>query len=108
MGGSPLHVCFSQITSCIKPYNWVLFAVLVAWETRSDGLALAKPPIVVETRGETEHKMPTFLAFLPDMNYVSAVYGVIIIIFTDWFARGRKGYRGQAARHEEIAVHLTQ
>ena len=37
------------------------------------------------------------------MNYVSAVYGVIlVIIFTDWFARGKRNYRGQDARKQEI------
>lgn len=34
-----------------------------------------------------------------DMNYVSAVYGVVVfIIVVDWFARGRKNYRGQDNR----------
>jgi choline transport protein len=36
------------------------------------------------------------------MNYVSAVYFVVILIIViDWFLRGRKEYRGQTARHEE-------
>ena len=40
-----------------------------------------------------------------NMNYISAVYGVIlVIIFTDWFVRGRKNYRGQEARHEAAEV----
>ena len=39
------------------------------------------------------------------MNYVSAVYGVVaVIIAVDWFARGRKYYRGQAARHEDVTL----
>ena len=39
------------------------------------------------------------------MNYVSAVYGVVaFIIAVDWFARGRKHYRGQAARHEDATL----
>ena len=38
------------------------------------------------------------------MNYVSAVYGVVgVVITVDWFTRGRKHYRGQAARHEAAA-----
>lgn len=38
------------------------------------------------------------------MNYVSAVYGVVVIIIVvDWFARGRRHYRGQTTRHEEAA-----
>lgn len=38
-----------------------------------------------------------------NMNYVSAVYGVVcVIIAVDWFARGRKGYRGQGDRKEEV------
>lgn len=29
------------------------------------------------------------------MNYVSAVYGVVVfIVLADWFARGRKSFRG--------------
>lgn len=39
-----------------------------------------------------------------DMNYVSAVYGVLaIIIIVDWFARGKRQYRGQVQRHDETA-----
>jgi hypothetical protein len=37
------------------------------------------------------------------MNYVSAVYGVIVLIITvDWLARARKSFRGQTIRHGEI------
>lgn len=39
------------------------------------------------------------------MNYVSAVYGILVfIIFLDWFLRGRRQYRGQAQRHNEVAT----
>ena len=39
-----------------------------------------------------------------NMNYISAVYGVIlVIIFTDWFIRGRRHYRGQEMRKAEAA-----
>ena len=42
-----------------------------------------------------------------DMNYVSGVYFVVIVIIVvDWFVRGKKHYRGQAARHE-VAMHLV-
>ena len=42
------------------------------------------------------------------MNYVSAVYGVVVfIIIIDWFIRGKRGYRGQSLRHEEVGAHLT-
>lgn len=42
------------------------------------------------------------------MNYVSAVYGVVVfIIIIDWFVRGRKGYRGQSLRREEAEANLT-
>ena len=41
---------------------------------------------------------------LPDMNYVSAVYGILLLIITsDWFIRGKYHFRGQSVRHEEIA-----
>lgn len=40
-----------------------------------------------------------------NMNYVSAVYGVVVLIIAiDWFIRGKNGYRGQAARHEQLVV----
>lgn len=43
------------------------------------------------------------------MNYVSAVYGVLIVIITlDWFIRGRRQYRGQAQRHDEVAAVLEK
>lgn len=42
------------------------------------------------------------------MNYVSAVYGVVVVIIVvDWFVRGKYHYRGQEARHEELKV-LTE
>lgn len=38
------------------------------------------------------------------MNYVSAVYGVVVfIIVVDWFVRGKHQYRGQTLRHEEAS-----
>ena len=52
------------------------------------------------------HSLQTILRktlILLDMNYVSAVYGVVVfIIVVDWFARGKHNYRGQTTRHEEI------
>ncbi|KAL8716514.1 MAG: hypothetical protein Q9225_006162 [Loekoesia sp. 1 TL-2023] len=40
-----------------------------------------------------------------NMNYVSAVYGIlVIIIIADWFIRGRRHYRGQVQRHDETAA----
>lgn len=37
-----------------------------------------------------------------NMNYVCAVYFVIVmIVVVDWFARGRRHYRGQLKRAEE-------
>ncbi|KAI4287047.1 MAG: hypothetical protein L6R35_003701 [Caloplaca aegaea] len=40
-----------------------------------------------------------------NMNYVSAVYGILAIIITaDWFMRGRRQYRGQGQRHDETAI----
>ncbi len=42
------------------------------------------------------------------MNYVSLVYAVVVIIIVvDWFCRGKKKYRGQQTRHEEI-VEITE
>jgi hypothetical protein len=38
------------------------------------------------------------------MNYVCAVYGVLVLIITvDWLTRARKSFRGQTSRHEEVA-----
>ena len=37
------------------------------------------------------------------MNYVSAVYAVVVaIIAIDWLSRGRREYRGQTDRQEAI------
>lgn len=37
------------------------------------------------------------------MNYVSAVYGIVVLIITtDWVTRGRREFRGQSIRHGEI------
>ena len=42
------------------------------------------------------------------MNYVSAVYGVVIfIIVLDWSVRGKREYRGQTLRHEEAEARLA-
>ena len=42
------------------------------------------------------------------MNYVSAVYGVVVfIIVVDWFVRGKRGYRGQTVRRQEAEANLT-
>ena len=39
------------------------------------------------------------------MNYVSAVYGVVVLVIViDWQVRGRHMYRGQEMRHEEGAA----
>ena len=36
------------------------------------------------------------------MNYVSAVYGVVVfVIAIDYFIRGKREYRGQSSRHED-------
>lgn len=43
------------------------------------------------------------------MNYVSAVYGVVgLVIGVDWLARGRRGYRGAAARQEEAGARFGE
>jgi hypothetical protein len=37
------------------------------------------------------------------MNYVSAVYAVVILIIAiDWLSRGKKEYRGQTDRKESV------
>ncbi|KAL8968075.1 MAG: hypothetical protein Q9197_005068, partial [Variospora fuerteventurae] len=44
-----------------------------------------------------------------NMNYVSAVYGILAIIVTaDWFMRGRRQYRGQGQRHDETAIFVRE
>jgi len=53
--------------------------------------------------------MYSFPAVMPvapgNMNYVSAVYGVVGILITgDWLIRGRKEYRGQRQRHEDAGA----
>ena len=42
-----------------------------------------------------------------DMNYVSVVYAVVVVILlTDWFIRGRKSYRG--VQESQVAEDVTQ
>lgn len=37
------------------------------------------------------------------MNYISAVYAIVIlIVILDWFIRGRTKYRGASTRREEM------
>ena len=37
------------------------------------------------------------------MNYVSVVYFIVAVIMAvDWLVRGKKSYRGQQARHEQV------
>ncbi len=39
-----------------------------------------------------------------DMNYISAVYGIVaFIMILDWFLRGRREYRGASKRHQETS-----
>lgn len=56
--------------------------------------------------------MYSFPAVMPaapgNMNYVSAVYGVVgMIIAADWTLRGRKSYRGQSQRRDEAGALMT-
>ncbi len=42
------------------------------------------------------------------MNYVSAVYAVVVLIIAlDWLVRGKTQYRGQTTRHELAGTYLT-
>lgn len=44
-----------------------------------------------------------------NMNYVSAVYGVVVfIILVDWFARGKRHYRSQETRHHDAEVEVRR
>ena len=52
--------------------------------------------------------MRDFILFSIDMNYVSAIYAIVVIIIViDWYARGRREYRGQSTRHEQV-VHVVE
>lgn len=43
------------------------------------------------------------------MNYVSAVYAILVlIIVVDWFARGRREYKSQDERNDEAAAPLLR
>ncbi len=49
-----------------------------------------------------------YSCLIADMNYVSAVYGIVVfIVVIDWFVRGKAHYRGQTLRHEEAALVLN-
>lgn len=50
-----------------------------------------------------EYARALWLTVGTDMNYVSAVYGVVVaIIAVDWFARGRLQYRSKETRQAAI------
>lgn len=42
-----------------------------------------------------------------DMNYVCVVYAVVgCIIAVDWVVRGKRRFRGQHTRHQEVEEHV--
>lgn len=44
-----------------------------------------------------------------NMNYICVVYAIVIsIVLIDWYARGRREYRGQETRHGEAEMHIRQ
>lgn len=43
------------------------------------------------------------------MNYVSAVYGVVVVIvLIDWFVRGRRSFRGSQSCLEDAVASETE
>lgn len=51
----------------------------------------------------------TLANIVTDMNYVSAVYGVVVVIvLVDWFARGRRSFRGSQSCLEDAAAAETE
>lgn len=63
-------------------------------------------PVLASGESRTKHATRLEANVIPDMNYVSACYGVIILIIAiDWFVRGRKNYRGQTMAHEDEGAH---
>ncbi|KAL9599068.1 MAG: hypothetical protein Q9219_004102 [cf. Caloplaca sp. 3 TL-2023] len=57
----------------------------------------------------TMYSFPVVMPVAADnMNYVSAVYGILaLIIVADWFLRGKRHYRGQVQRHDESAAFVA-
>lgn len=85
---------------------WTVFTlVMYSFPPVFPVLAGSKYPLLLMARQRTQcaDSQP------PDMNYVSAVYGVVVIIIVvDWFVRGKTHYRGQTLRHEEASHVLAQ
>ena len=84
-----------------------LFAniILLVWTTFTL-IMYSFPPLYPATPSSKSIGLfasPINQLIFPDMNYVSAVYFVVVvIIIVDWFTRGKKGYRGQDKRHEQV------
>ncbi|MCJ1280040.1 hypothetical protein MMC21_007865 [Puttea exsequens] len=78
--------------------------VLLLW-TAFTFVMYSFPPVRPVVAGKTRSN--TFDPWL-DMNYVSAVYGVIaIVVVVDWLVRGRRYYRGPTARKEEAEAEVV-
>lgn len=84
--------------------------VLLAW-TVFTLVMYALPtamPATASSKFIIQHSLHSFMMLissLSDMNYISAVYGVIfIIVCCDWFMRGRHFYRGTGAERKDSAV----
>lgn len=76
------------VSNCIL-LAWTLFTfVMYSFPAYRPVVPTSKPDPLVTCES---------ILTVTDMNYISAVYGVIgVIMLIDWFVRARKDYRGQS------------
>lgn len=94
----------------LGPFGLFSNGVLLAWTLFSLVMYSLPAVLPVSAGSKSFHPFSSLVLShkanrsLPDMNYVSAVYGILLLIITsDWFIRGKHHYRGQSVRHEEVA-----
>ncbi|KAJ9206539.1 hypothetical protein DTO164E3_780 [Paecilomyces variotii] len=107
----------SMVTACIclLYFSYAIPIVCLLWRGRNNiqrgpfwlgPLGLASNIVVLLWTLFTTvfYSFPTVMpATTGDMNYISVVYAIVVaIILIDWFIRGRKSFRGQSTRHDEV------
>lgn len=86
------------LASNIVVLLWTLFTtVFYSFPTVMPATTGGKPPALPRLH------LPMNALTCLDMNYISVVYAIVVaIILIDWFIRGRKSFRGQSTRHDEV------
>ncbi|KAL8938718.1 MAG: hypothetical protein Q9211_003076 [Gyalolechia sp. 1 TL-2023] len=82
-----------------------LFVMETPTYVRRSPSVIRQAVVVAETAALLHWFRVSVQQLLHDMNYVSAVYGILVLtIIADWFLRGRHHYRGHVQRHDETIV----